>query len=219
MKESFGTPSFLPRQSQGSSMRTRRSKPRIMRPNKTCRHNALLFRAKAPSEAWQETKILYSRTTRERLSGKISLKCTLGQPFLAKSAYYVRFDQGKRCRRVHFANISPEKSGFSAREYKICESCHYLLLTPFMQILIARRGRTPQIVREEPSSEKKRSPTAIAALRRSSRHIYVIRRSIGSNRCILPNNDNGISMKSGKQQKAPRGLLLLGLQIRLARNA
>ena len=73
---------------------------------------------------------LYSHAAEGPLSGKISLKCTLGQPVLSEMAYYVRFKQGKRCRRVHFANISPEKPSFSAREYKIRRSCHCLARGP-----------------------------------------------------------------------------------------
>ena len=95
-------------------------------PRQSMRADHLAVSGKTPNKARQETNILYPRATKERLSGRISLKCTLGQPVLSEMAYYVRFKQGKRCRRVHFANISPEKPGFPAREYKICESCHYL---------------------------------------------------------------------------------------------
>lgn len=95
-------------------------------PRQSLRADHLAVSGKTPNKAWRETNILYPRATKERLSGRISLKCTLGQPVLSEMAYYVRFKQGKRCRRVHFANISPEKPGFPAREYKICESCHYL---------------------------------------------------------------------------------------------
>lgn len=35
-------------------------------------------------EAWREMRILYSHAAEGPLSGKISLKCTLGQPIMAK---------------------------------------------------------------------------------------------------------------------------------------
>ena len=142
MKESFGTPSFLPCSPSFSSSfcpiasfaQTTTEAKCVNSPSKTSgdaprqsmRADHLAVSGKTPNKAWQETNILYPRATKERLSGRISLKCTLGQPVLSEMAYYVRFKRGKRCRRVHFANISPEKPGFPAREYKICESCHYL---------------------------------------------------------------------------------------------
>lgn len=142
MKESFGTPSFLPCSPSFSSSfcpiasyaQTTIEPKCVDSPSKTSgdaprqsmRADHLAVSGKTPNKAWRETNILYPRATKERLSGRISLKCTLGQPVLSEMAYYVRFKQGKRCRRVHFANISPEKPGFPAREYKICESCHYL---------------------------------------------------------------------------------------------
>lgn len=39
---------------------------------------------KVSDEAWREMRILYSRAAEGPLSGKISLKCTLGQPIMAK---------------------------------------------------------------------------------------------------------------------------------------
>lgn len=39
---------------------------------------------KVSDEAWREMRILYSRVAEGPLSGKISLKCTLGQPIMAK---------------------------------------------------------------------------------------------------------------------------------------
>lgn len=145
MKESFGTPSFLPCSPSFSSSfcpiasfaQTTTEAKCVDSPSKTSgdaprqsmRADHLAVSGKTQNKAWRETNILYPRATKERLSGRISLKCTLGQPVLSEMAYYVRFKQGKRCRRVHFANISPEKSGFPAREYKICESCHYLAPT------------------------------------------------------------------------------------------
>ena len=142
MKESFGTPSFLPCSPSFSSSfcpiasfaQTTIEPKCVDSPSKTSgdaprqsmRADHLAVSGKTPNKAWRETNILYPRATKERLSGRISLKCTLGQPVLLEMAYYVRFKQGKRCRTVHFANISPEKPGFPAREYKICESCHYL---------------------------------------------------------------------------------------------
>lgn len=142
MKESFGTPSLLPCSPSFSSSfcpiasfaQTTTEAKCVDSPYKTSgdaprqsmRTDHLAVSGKTPNKTWQETNILYPRATKERLSGRISLKCTLGQPVLSEMAYYVRFKQGKRCRTVHFANISPEKPGFPAREYKICESCHYL---------------------------------------------------------------------------------------------
>lgn len=39
---------------------------------------------KVSDEAWREMRILYSHVAEGPLSGKISLKCTLGQPIMAK---------------------------------------------------------------------------------------------------------------------------------------
>lgn len=39
---------------------------------------------KVSDEAWREMRILYSHAAEGPLSGKISLKCTLGQPIMAK---------------------------------------------------------------------------------------------------------------------------------------
>lgn len=72
---------------------------------------------------WQETSIMYACAAEGPLSGKISLKCTLGQPILARMAYFALFKMGKRCRGVHLANISPERSGFLARAYIMLVSC------------------------------------------------------------------------------------------------
>ena len=142
MKESFGTPSLLPCSPSFSSSfcpiasfaQTTTEAKCVDSPSKTSgdapkqsmRADHLAVSGKTPNKAWRETNILYPQATKERLSGRISPKCTLRQPVLSEMAYYARFKQGKRCRRVHFANISPEKPGFPAREYKICESCHYL---------------------------------------------------------------------------------------------
>lgn len=38
---------------------------------------------------WQDKRILYARAEISLLFGKILLKCTLGQAFLAKLAYFV----------------------------------------------------------------------------------------------------------------------------------
>lgn len=40
---------------------------------------------------WQETSIMYACAAEGPLSGKISLKCTLGQPILARMAYFALF--------------------------------------------------------------------------------------------------------------------------------
>ena len=68
---------------------------------------------------WQDKRILYARAEISLLFGKILLKCTLGQAFLAKLAYFVRFLLEKSCPRVHFANILPESSLLAAQGYKI----------------------------------------------------------------------------------------------------
>lgn len=81
-------------------------------------------------KARQETSIMYACAAEGPLSGKISLKCTLGQPILARMAYFVLFKMGKRCRGVHLANISPERSGFLARAYIMLVSCHSVMFCP-----------------------------------------------------------------------------------------
>ena len=81
-------------------------------------------------KARQETSIMHACAAEGPLSGKISLKCTLGQPILARMAYFVLFKMGKRCRGVHLANISPERSGFLARAYIMLVSCHSVTFCP-----------------------------------------------------------------------------------------
>ena len=56
--------------------------------------------------------------------GKISPKCTLGQPVLAKLTHFVRFELEKRCRRVHFGDTLSESCFLTAQAYKMCASCH-----------------------------------------------------------------------------------------------
>lgn len=72
---------------------------------------------------WQDKRILYARAEISLLFGKILLKCTLGQAFLAKLAYFVRFLLEKSCPRVHFANILPESGLLAAQGYKIRVFC------------------------------------------------------------------------------------------------
>ena len=86
-------------------------------------------------KARQETSIMYACAAEGPLSGKISLKCTLGQPILAGMAYFVLFKMGKRCRGVHLANISPERSGFLARAYIMLVSCHSVMFCPPVRVL------------------------------------------------------------------------------------
>ena len=104
MKESFGTPSFLPCSPSFSSSfcpiasfaQTTTEPKCVDSPSKTSgdaprqsmRADHLAVSGKTPNKAWRETNILYPRATKERLSGKKSLKCTLGQPVLSEMAYY-----------------------------------------------------------------------------------------------------------------------------------
>ena len=67
---------------------------------------------------------MYSWAGKPVISGKISPKCTLGQPVLVKLTHFVRFELEKRCRRVHFGDILPESCLLTAQAYKICASCH-----------------------------------------------------------------------------------------------
>ena len=115
---------------------------------------------------WQETSIMYARAAEGPLSGKISLKCTLGQPILARMAYFALFKMGKRCRGVHLANISPERSGFLARAYIMLVSCRAFRL--FARCLgrfssmIRRRSQRPHPHASPRSSENRSrgSPTS-----------------------------------------------------------
>ena len=92
---------------------------------------SLIFQARQPMadapggiiNDWQDKRILYARAEISLLFGKILLKCTLGQAFLAKLAYFVRFLLEKSCPRVHFANILPESSLLAAQGYKIRVFC------------------------------------------------------------------------------------------------
>lgn len=115
---------------------------------------------------WQETSIMYACAAEGPLSGKISLKCTLGQPILARMAYFALFKMGKRCRGVHLANISPERSGFLARAYIMLVSCRAFRL--FARCLgrfssmISRRSQRPHPHASPRSSENRSrgSPTS-----------------------------------------------------------
>lgn len=110
---------------------------------------------------WQETSIMYACAAEGPLSGKISLKCTLGQPILARMAYFALFKMGKRCRGVHLANISPERSGFLARAYIMLVSCRAFRL--FARCLgrfssmISRRSQRPH-PHASPTSAQRPSP-------------------------------------------------------------
>lgn len=76
---------------------------------------------------WQDFSEMYSRTA---IFGKIDLLCT--------------HSGGKRCRRVHLANISPESRVFPALEYKIRRSCH-----PHCSLAFARGDPDPQGAEEQ----------------------------------------------------------------------
>ena len=100
-------------------------------------------------KARQETSIMYACAAEGPLSGKISLKCTLGQPILARMAYFVLFKMGKRCRGVHLANISPERSGFLARAYIMLVSCHSVMFCPpLVWVRWVRSGLMGQLLRQ-----------------------------------------------------------------------
>ena len=63
---------------------------------------------------WQDKRILYARAEISLLFGKILLKCTLGQAFLAKLAYFVRFLLEKAV-RGYISRISCQKVAFWLR--------------------------------------------------------------------------------------------------------
>ena len=173
MKESFGTPSLLPCSPSFSSSfcpiasfaQTTTEAKCVDSPYKTSgdaprqsmRADYLAVSGKTPNKAWQETSILYPRATKERLSGRISLKCTLGQPVLSEMAYYVRFKQGKRCRTVHFANISGRKARLS------CPRVQNMRILPLFGTRSHRRSLVPCHRRSlAPSHCRNLAPIAIA---------------------------------------------------------
>ncbi len=165
MKESFGTPSLLPCSPSFSSSfcpiasfaQTTTEAKCVDSPSKTSgdaprqslRADHLAVSGKTPNKAWRETNILYPRATKERLSGRISLKCTLGQPVLSEMAYYVRFKRGKRCRRVHFANISGRKARLS------CPRVQNMRILPLFGTHSHRRSLAPIAIAEEKQQTKR----------------------------------------------------------------
>lgn len=68
---------------------------------------------------WQNSTILYARSDKTRLSGGITLKCTLGQGFqLVFSTLGTNLAKNS-VPTVHFSLISPKSPTFRAQKYKI----------------------------------------------------------------------------------------------------